>query len=323
MRLSEGIALFVSKKRGAGVAYVAPEATFVQFKAKVGDVPLAEITTGDVALFLEPNANQPASWHDKYNRLRCLFEYCSLLGFMPPLLMPDKRVRVRPSFTPYVFTQAEIHQLLGGTTRIQSRRTSSSEARSFRMMVFLFYATGMSLGETVRLRRKDCDLRRRTLFVCNPRSGRQRSIPINFYVCTIFRDYFRWRFRRLRGNGYLFMRDSGKPFDEKVTQRYFGRLVRKLRMGRRDGVTGWPRIADLRTTFAVHRIAFWLRSGAEMNRMLPALASYLGHMGHHSVERYLRLTPERFRKQLCSLSPRKSCKHWHDDESTMTFLASL
>jgi hypothetical protein len=112
-------------------------------------------------------------------------------------------------------------------------------------------------------------------------------------------------------------------FDEEVTQRYFGRMVRKLRLSRRDGVAGWPRIADLRVTFAVNRITSWLGDGTEMNKMLPALAAYLGHIGLYSVDRYLRLTPERFRKQLCALSPRQSRKHWRDDESTMRFLASL
>ena len=55
---------------------------------------------------------------------------------------------------------------------------------------------------------------------------------------------------------------------------------------------------DLRTTFAVHRLTTWLRQGADLNRLIPALSAYMGQCGLGSSERYLKLTPERFRTQL-------------------------
>jgi integrase len=323
VKLSEGIELFVSKKRNSGVAYKQPAAIFFHFKAQVGDVQLDEIRTQHVATFLEPNAVRPYTWHHKYNLLCRLFEHCSFLGMMSPLLMPDKRVRVRSSFVPYVYTHAEIRYLLEGTSKSQANQECALEARPFRIILFLLYVTGMTQGEVVRLKRRDFDLRRRTIAVCNPRSGRRRNIAVNADVCSVVRDYFKWRFGSNRADEYLFLKKSGRVVDEKSIQHYFARLVRRLRLGRRDGVTGWPRISDLRTSFAIHRITEWLRDEANMNQMLPALATYLGQFGLYSVERYLRLTPERFRKQLMSLSPQRSRRHWRDDEALMRFLASL
>jgi integrase/recombinase XerD len=40
-----------------------------------------------------------------------------------------------------------------------------------------------------------------------------------------------------------------------------------------------------------------------MNRMIPALSAYMGQHNLGAAERYLRLTPERFRSQLNKLSP--------------------
>ncbi len=80
---------------------------------------------------------------------------------------------------------------------------------------------------------------------------------------------------------------------------------------------------DLRHTFAVHRITSWIKHGAELNRMLPALAVYMGQSGLGSTERYLSLTPERFRTQLMKLSPAKAQKRWRDDAALMKFLADL
>ena len=49
----------------------------------------------------------------------------------------------------------------------------------------------------------------------------------------------------------------------------------------------------------------------------------MGQVGLGSTERYLHLTPERFRKDLRKLSPACSRKHWRDDRSLMEFLVSL
>jgi hypothetical protein len=80
---------------------------------------------------------------------------------------------------------------------------------------------------------------------------------------------------------------------------------------------------DLRITFAVHRITSWIRNGANLNRMLPALAAYMGQVGLGATDRYLLLTPERYRKQLDILSPMRGKKHWRDDKELMAFVRTL
>jgi integrase/recombinase XerD len=57
----------------------------------------------------------------------------------------------------------------------------------------------------------------------------------------------------------------------------------------------------MRQTFAVHRITAW-RDGADLNRMLHALAAYMGQVGLGATGSYLRLAPKRFRKHLGKLS---------------------
>jgi hypothetical protein len=91
----------------------------------------------------------------------------------------------------------------------------------------------------------------------------------------------------------------------------------------REGTQYQPRLDDLRCTFAVHRITSWVRNGADLNRMLPALAAYMGQMGLGATERYLAMTPERFRKALNKLSPARSRNKWRNDPALMKFLVSL
>ena len=53
-----------------------------------------------------------------------------------------------------------------------------------------------------------------------------------------------------------------------------------------------PRLHDLRHGFAVHRMILWYRQGADLNARLPILATYLGHVGLTSSQRYLRVTED-------------------------------
>jgi integrase/recombinase XerD len=92
---------------------------------------------------------------------------------------------------------------------------------------------------------------------------------------------------------------------------------------RNDGTVYRPRMLDLRSTFAVHRISSWIKQGADLNRLLPALAAYMGTASPESSEKYLSLTPERFRKELNKLSPQRGRKRWRDDPVLMKFLGSL
>lgn len=77
----------------------------------------------------------------------------------------------------------------------------------------------------------------------------------------------------------------------------------KAGVRRRAGNPALPRMFDLRFAFAVHRIAFRIKNNADLNRLLPALATYLGLRALGTIERYMSMTPERHRRELEVLSP--------------------
>jgi integrase len=45
----------------------------------------------------------------------------------------------------------------------------------------------------------------------------------------------------------------------------------------------------------VHRLLAGYRQGADVQQLLPALATYLGHVDVTATQRYLTLTPELYR----------------------------
>jgi site-specific recombinase XerD len=53
-----------------------------------------------------------------------------------------------------------------------------------------------------------------------------------------------------------------------------------------------PCLHDLRHTFAHDRLVSWYRSGADVQRLLPHLSTFLGHKDISGTQRYLSMTPE-------------------------------
>lgn len=69
--------------------------------------------------------------------------------------------------------------------------------------------------------------------------------------------------------------------------------LRKRAGIQRPSTDRWqPRLHDLRATFAVHRLVAWYREGTDLQRRLPLLATYLGHLNVSGTQAYLPMTRE-------------------------------
>jgi integrase len=53
-----------------------------------------------------------------------------------------------------------------------------------------------------------------------------------------------------------------------------------------------PRLHDLRHRFAARTLVDWYRTGRDVERELPRLATYLGHVHVHETYWYLEAVPE-------------------------------
>jgi integrase len=61
---------------------------------------------------------------------------------------------------------------------------------------------------------------------------------------------------------------------------------------RQDKARYQPRLHDLRHSAATHRLLSWYQNGVDVQRMLPQLATYLGHVHITGTQHYLSLTPQ-------------------------------
>jgi hypothetical protein len=77
----------------------------------------------------------------------------------------------------------------------------------------------------------------------------------------------------MRGE-FFFVKNDANPLIKSSLTANFRKICQMASVCRVDGVT--PKMQDFRPTFAVHRITSWMRTGADMNKHLPALAVYMG-----------------------------------------------
>jgi integrase/recombinase XerD len=322
VKLSHAIGEYLVWKRADGYKFENVAKNLGIMARHIGDIELADVKPEQILGCLNriPIAN--VTWTGKYWAMRRFFEYCFARDAIPAFVMPTPRLSQRQRFVPHVYTKSEMRALLEATQR--DRRTDCAlDQPTLQTIIILLYATGLPVGEVPTIRESDLDLTDGFIRIRSSAAHRNRRIPIGAELCKVLREYKAHWTRLSVGTSYLFMTRKGKQTRSAGISHAFTELRRASGVHRRDGSSHQPRISDLRFTFAVHRIAAGIESGDDLNRLLPALAAYMGQVGLGSTARYLALTPQRFKKELDKLSPRSDAGHWKNDPDLIKFLGSL
>lgn len=302
-----------------GIEFETGKRYLIALSRWLGALELNRVKVEHVITFLNSSTAQVETWRMKYSVLLHFFDFWAARKEIPYLAFPPQKQHVRQTFVPYVYSRAEVRALV----RVRKWRFKTSLAPiTMRTFLLFLYATGAMVGEAHGLSTGDIDLKRKLVTIRNRSVTRSRRIPISEDLCDILRKYLTWRQKKDVRGSQLFVNESGDPAGYDLFEKCFRKQREILNIRREKTATYQPRLHDLKYAFAVHRITSWIRSSKDLNRMLPALAAYMG-MKLVSTERYFHLTPERFRKQLNKLSPQRSKSHWRNNRELMTFLNSL
>jgi integrase/recombinase XerD len=199
-------------------------------------------------------------------------------------LIPYRRQRL----TPYLYTTEEVVMIM----REAAGLSRPLRAASCATIIGLLAATGMRVSEVLTLDDHDINWDRQLLTVRASKFGRSRHVPLHPTALAALRDYVRRRdrLRPHRRSPAFFLSSVGTRVIHQNFQHIFLRLL---------GCTGLdcgrgrrPRIHDLRHTFAVRIVRDWYRAGVDVERRLPWLSTYLGHVSPLSTYWYLTATPD-------------------------------
>jgi len=211
---------------------------------------------------------------------------------VPPGRLLPRRYQ-RPA--PYIYSDAEVASIVASAASLPS--ASGLRSLTCSTLFGLLAVTGMRIGEAVALDRSDVDLETGTLTIREGKLGKSRVVPIHTTTKDILAHYADSRDAILTGAiaPAFFVSERRRRISQGAAQKNF--ILVAWTMGLRspgiDGRRGrGPRLHDLRHRFAVSTLIHWYRSGADVDREIPKLATYLGHNGPAEVYWYLQAVPE-------------------------------
>ena len=255
------------------------------------------VTEADVLRFLIGKGPLTRYRANKYSALTGFYRYAISRGYAErsPLPAPESEPRKPSSAPPYVFTHDGLQRLFGAID-ISRQRAVQLDGDTLRALLLLLYGAGLRFGEAQRLTLHDVDLRDAVLTVRDTKFHKTRLVPVGAQLANALRDYALKRSQRPlpMGMDSTFVANlNGTPLWKSTVRIAFAKLlqVAGIRHDNNDGRQS-PCFHSLRHTAAVHRLIAWYRQGADVQRLLPALSTWLGHAHLDGTQVYLSMTPE-------------------------------
>jgi integrase/recombinase XerD len=292
MKLSALVAQYVAYKQSMGMRFHTEARTLRSFCRAVGDIAVAEVAADRVQAYIAGAGPVTRFWRRKHEALRGFYRFAMARGYAASSPLP-KMVPQPPHFVPHIFSREELQRLLDATTCCENPRCKL-QPYTCRMLILLLYAVGLRISEALSLRLTNVDLTAGVLTIRESKFYKTRLVPMSPALTGAVGEYVAQRAKEhpTQLDGALFLTRTGSPVARHTAENVFSRLRVRAGVVRPDGGRYQPRLHDLRHAFAVHRLVAWYRQGADVQRLLPQLATYLGHVHIAGAQRYLTLTPE-------------------------------
>ena len=295
MTLRDAIEQYIEWRQAHGAKFKSGAAMLRLFlKGIDGEAGCEAVTAAQVCVFLAGKGPLTRHRENKYGALAGFYRYAVSRGFTSRSPLPGNEPKPPPSAPPYIYSHDELRRLIGAIEVSQSRALQL-DADTFRTLLLLLYGAGLRLGEAMRLTLEDVDLSEAVLTVRGTKFFKSRLVPVGSQLAHVLETYVALRacraFPKGKDSSFLANRD-GTPLAANTVQEAFGRLRRTTGIHGTDSAGRTPRLHSFRHTFAVHRLTAWYRQGADVQRLLPVLSTYLGHADLTGTQVYLSMTPE-------------------------------
>jgi len=218
---------------------------------------------------------------------------------VPPMgLLPFRPQRARP----YLYSQEQIEQLLRCTLELAP--SDGLRPWTYHCLFGLLSVTGMRVGEAIRLALEDVNLAEGLLTIRGTKFGKSRLVPIHSSTQEVLAQYRARRARCIRvASPFLFVTSRGNHLDIGDIHRTFYTLSQRVGL-RAVGASHGPRLHDMRHRFAIETLLRWYRSGEDVERRLPVLSTYLGHVHVADTYWYISNCPELMGQAVARLEQR-------------------
>lgn len=277
---------FVTLRRASGAGYVSQRNLLLAFDRYVGQhapqPPLLRVTLTQYLASLDRLSPRgwdnvvavvwPAVTHALQHGARV-----EALPARPPKPSPHWRQR-----QPRILSLTEVGSLLAAARRLPP--VDSLRPATMATLFGLLYTTGLRIGEALALDVGDLDCRDGLLTVRRGKFGKSRTLPLHKSAIEAMIRYVRHPLRPVSTaeSAPLFVALSRRRLAYPTAATALYSACHTAETPR-----PWPRPHDFRHTFAISRVAAWYAQERDVNALLPALSTYLGHISVENTRLYL------------------------------------
>ena len=296
--LAAALQRFLEGKRAAGYRYRAEAKALGVLDRFLGTTlsPTDPVITSDIVrAFLARRGTESET--TRAHRRTLIREVCRFLALDDPrTFVPAARFLGihRRTSVPRVLSLDEGRRFLDACDTLDRHRSSPRRELVLRTLLVLLYLTGLRAGEALRLTLADVDLETAVLRIRDTKFGKSRLVPVAADIAARLahcRDTVTDELGERTPGEPFFPAPSGQPYSLSALRSAFHAVLVAAGIPRWQGGRSL-RLHDLRHSFAVLRLTLWYRQQASLGNLLPALATYLGHVGIASSQRYLQLTED-------------------------------
>jgi integrase len=292
MSLHDHVDVYLAQRRELGFQLKTAEYLLRQFCGWLeGHGKINAFTIDDAVQWARERADAaPVWWSQRLTAVRPFAAWLNASGtdvpLIPTSLLPTRTTRRAP----FIYSQADLDRLLNACPEYF---TNVRVAATMRTIIGLLAATGIRIGEAIRLTVLDLDVAEHLLLVRGTKTPLDRLVPLDPTTTKTLIEYVNLPGRLATTpspTGPIFVNNRGGAFVIETIEQHFRVLANALELaapGQRC-----PRLHDLRHTFATcHMVAAYARDGNPA-RTLSLLSTWLGHTSPEHTYWYLTAVPE-------------------------------
>jgi len=275
---------FVALKRAGGAAFDTQTKLLTQFDRFVGERTKPPLRRSDLVRYLASLETLfPRSRENAVSVVWAALAHAQRHGARVELLArppaPSGSLRKRRA---RIVTPAEFERIFAAASELDP--ADGLRAATTMTLIGLLYTTGIRIGEAQTLDVGDLDVDAKIITVRRGKFGKSRLLPVRDSTIRALQRYLVHPRRRVATEDSFPLFVSGRRH-----RLVHGVALKNFRSACRLAAIPlpYPRLHDLRHSFAVGRVASWYDQGRDVDALLPILSTYLGHVSVENPRAYL------------------------------------
>ena len=287
---------FINYRRSLGYDY--QKSTVLRFKnldtflSKHGYSKI-EMTQEMYDLWIAKRSNETyANQGRRCSVFTMLAKYLTSIGY-GNIFVPTPNNRMwKSNFVPYIFSHDEIAKIFRVAGKIDNLTHIATP--TFIVMLSVLYTCGLRISELLNIRLQNINFTTGAIQILDSKNHVNRLIVVSDSLREKLTEYH-VNYIYPENVEYFFRTTSGKQVSYNTFNTLYHKTLALAQILKKDNCRyKYPRIHDLRHTFAVHSLAKMVADGHDTYTLLPLLSKFLGHKHINETEYYLRFTEENY-----------------------------